>query len=103
MNLNGRIDRIREEVNRRALLFCCDNMDMLGKLHTVETAMLVGVSVVFEQPISEEDDGQLHITPEGEELLRQLFEGEDKPEDLHINEIAAGVGKTYMDGKVTIG
>ena len=79
MNLNGRVDRIREEIHRRALLFCCDNMDMLGKIHTVETAMLVGASIVFEQPLDPEDDGQLVITPDGENLLRQLFEGEDKP------------------------
>jgi hypothetical protein len=79
MNLNGRVDRIREEIHRRALLFCCDNMDMLGKIHTIETAMLVGASVVFEQPLDPEDDGHLVITPEGEELLRQLFEGEDNP------------------------
>lgn len=90
--MNGRIDKIREEIRRRALLFCCDNMDMLGKIHTVETAMLIGASVVFEQPLDPEDDGQLVITPEGEELLRQLFEGEP-PADEQIRQ-------TYLETKV---
>jgi hypothetical protein len=78
MNLHGKVDRIREEIHKRALLLCCDNEALHGQLHTVETAMLMGASIVFEQPIEQEDEGELVISPEAEDLLRQLFEGEDK-------------------------
>ncbi len=89
--MNAHVDRIRETIRQRAALFCCDNMDMLGKLHTVETAMLIGASIVLETSIDLEDNPPpLESTPEGEELLRQLFESEA----LHVNEVPVGVGKT---------
>jgi hypothetical protein len=69
------IERVIEEIRRRAQLFCCDNMTLLGKIHEIETAMMIGASIVLEQPISD-DDEDLPPTEKGEELLRQLFEGE---------------------------
>ena len=62
---------------------------MVGKLRTIETAMLIGASIVFEQPIDPDDEGELQFTPEGEELLRQLFEGPaPTPEQI---------GRTYLE------
>jgi hypothetical protein len=100
MNLHGKVDRIREEIHKRALLLCCDNEALHGQLHTVETAMLMGASIVFEQPIEQEDEGELVISPEAEDLLRQLFEGEDKlalaAEKTYLELNPAGTGKTYI-------
>jgi hypothetical protein len=101
MNLHGKVDRIREEIHKRALLLCCDNEALHGQLHTVETAMLMGASIVFEQPIEQEDEGELVISPEAEDLLRQLFEGEDKltlaAEKTYLELNPAGIGKTHID------
>lgn len=78
--MNAHIDHIREQIRQRAALFCCDNMDMLGKLHTIETAMLIGASVVLETPEDLSDDPPpLESRPEGEALLRELFEGDRDP------------------------
>ncbi len=78
--MNKHIDAIRRQIRERALLFCCDNLDMVGKLHTVETAMMIGASVVMETPIDLDDDLPPFVsTPEGDELLRQLFEGPRPP------------------------
>jgi len=75
--MSPHIDFIREQIRQRAALFCCDNMDMLGKLHTIETAMLIGASVVLETPEDLNDTPPpLESTPQGEAMLRELFEGE---------------------------
>ena len=37
------------EVKRRALLFCVDNPRLSNELTVIETAMLIGASVVMEQ------------------------------------------------------
>src|ERR1035437_8413870 len=94
------VDRVREEIRRRAQLFCCDNMTLIGKVHEIETAMLIGVSVVLEQPI-DEDSEELKFTPESEELIRQLFEGKGEGEEMYIpnNETPCGIGKTYLESQ----
>ena len=71
------IERVREEIRNRAISLICDNPRRVGDLHFIETAMLIGASIVFEQPI-EDTDEELKFTPETDELLRQLFEGGDK-------------------------
>jgi hypothetical protein len=68
------IEKVREEIRKRALLLVVDNPARAGDLHFIETAMLVGASIVLEQPIDDDDD-ELQFTPEAEELLRQVFEG----------------------------
>jgi hypothetical protein len=82
------VDRVREEIRRRAQLFCCDNMTLIGKVHEIETAMMIGASIVLEQPIGEESE-ELQFTPEADELIRQLFEGPSpSPEQI---------GQTYLE------
>jgi len=85
-----KIENVRQEILRRAQLFCCDNMDMVGKIRTIETAMLIGASIVLEQPINDAEE-DLTFTPEAEELFRQLFEGPPCP--------AEQKRKTYLETK----
>ena len=63
---------------------------MLGKIHTVETAMLVGASIVLEQPLNPADE-DLPITKEGEELLKRLFDGEADKSIISM--------KAYLEGE----
>ena len=100
--MNAHIDKIRREIMERSLMLCCDNLQLAHLQHEIETAMLIGASIVMEIPIdpTDETEGGLSVTPEGEELLRQLFEGDANP---FTNRTPAGIGKTYIDGKVTLG
>jgi hypothetical protein len=76
--MNKYIDAIRSEIHRRALLLVVDNPRHGANLHLLETAMLIGASVVMETPLDTDTEDQLALTPAGDELLRQLFEGEPK-------------------------
>lgn len=76
--MNAHIDAIQSEIKRRILTMVVDNPNLAGIQLQLETAALIGASVVLETPLDLDDNPPpLESTPQGEELLRQLFEGDD--------------------------
>lgn len=75
--IDHHIETIRKTIRDRAQEFCLDNPRLLGAEMVVETAMLIGASVVLGQPIdpSDTEAPELSDTPEGQALLEQLFNG----------------------------
>jgi hypothetical protein len=78
--MNKQIESIRKTIRDRSQEFCLDNPRLLGAEMVIETAMLIGASVVLGQPVDPDDNEapELSDTPEGRKLLEALFGG---PED----------------------
>ena len=83
MNIEEPFERIKREIRNRAVLLIADNPARIGDLNFVETAMLIGASVVLEQPLDDKETNNDAFMEESEDMFRQLFGGylEDNQEE----------------------
>jgi hypothetical protein len=72
------MDTLESEIHRRAINFCRDNAFLKRHQQIIETAMLIGASIILEQ-------GPAPIPGESEEGMAMLFDAlheEETPDNI---------------------